>query len=245
MLGNQRWRERKACFRRPEEQIKTSQFDVEPIKDAATAKQFVELHHYSGTFPSSRFRYGLYQRGNLVGIANFGVPIRNEVVTRTFGCELKDGVELSRFVLLDEIPGNAESWMLARCREQLKQEGIVGIVSFSDPVPRSDVHGNAVFAGHIGTIYQASNARFLGRSTARTLRVLPDATVFSERAISKIRKLDQGWVYSAKQLVKHGATELTVGATKDEAVAWLAHWLPLLTRPLKHPGNYRYAWSLS
>ena len=247
MVGNQRWRDRKATFRRPEEQIRKAEYDVATLAETKPAKAFVEHHHYSGTFPSSRFRFGLFRKGELVGVANFGVPIHSSVVTKTFGCGPNEGVELNRFVLLDEVPGNGESWFLARCREQLRKQGMLGIVSFSDPVPRTDDCGEMVFPGHIGTIYQASNARFLGRSKARTLRILPDGTVFSERAISKIRSLDQGWVYAVKQLVAHGAEgdEMLFREKNREVNAeWLSYWLRLLTRPLKHTGNHRYAWSL-
>jgi hypothetical protein len=53
------------------------------------------------------------------------------------------------------------------------QQGVRGVVSFSDPVPRRTAAGDLVFPGHIGTIYQASNAGYLGRTTPR--RVLHPA----------------------------------------------------------------------
>jgi hypothetical protein len=44
-------------------------------------------------------------------------------------------------VLLDEVPGNGETWFLGRAFRLLRQEGFVGVVSFSDPCQRTNQHG--------------------------------------------------------------------------------------------------------
>ena len=111
-----------------------------------------------------------------------------------------------------------------------------------DDVARTDSTGRLIFAGHLGTIYQASNAVFLGRGTARTLRLLPDGRVFSDRAAQKIRAGEPGWKYSVRQLEAFGATEAPEDG--DARRAWLKHWTPILTRPLRHPGCLKYGWSL-
>jgi hypothetical protein len=143
-------------------------------------------------------------------------------------------------VLLDEVAFNGETWTLARCLRRLSEQGVRGVVSFSDPVPRTTADGRLIFVGHWGTIYQAGNAAYLGRGTARTLRLLPDGSVFSDRAIQKIRRREQGWEYASQQLVTFGALPLPAQDSRQ----WLAHWLPRLTRPLRHPGAHRYAWTL-
>lgn len=43
-----------------------------------------------------------------------------------------------------------------------------------------------------------------------------------------------------KLLERHGAAPLENG----DVGAWLARWLPALTRPLRHSGNHRYVWAL-
>lgn len=30
----------------------------------------------------------------------------------------------------------------------------------------------------------------------------------------------------------------------EDSRAWLRHWLPLVTRPLRHPGNHKFCWPL-
>jgi hypothetical protein len=149
-------------------------------------------------------------------------------------------VELSRFVLLDSVPGNGETWFLGQCFAHLRGLDLVGVLTFSDPVPRRNVEGEIVVSGHLGTVFQAHNGVYLGRGTARTLRLLPDGRVLSDRAIQKIRSGEQGWKYAAAELRQFGAPPCG-----EDRRTWLAEWLPRLTRPLQHPGNHRYAWPLS
>lgn len=242
MSAVQRWEGGRQRWRPAGEVIRTSEFDVAAIDSDATAKRFVLEHHYSGTYPAARFRFGLYRRGVLAGVAVFSHPCSDRVLTSVFPGEARLSVELGRFVLLDEVPGNGETWFLARCFDGLRASGIRGVVSFSDPVPR-EAGGRVVFPGHIGTIYQAHNGRYLGLGTARTLRLLPDGRVMSARALQKIRSGSKGWRYSAAVLEQLGATPAPLeGAARS---AWLAQWLSALTRSVRHPGNHKYAWALA
>lgn len=244
VAGNQRWVERRASYRRPSEQIDASAHDVDFI-DRATARAFVERHHYSGTFPAARFRIGLFERAELVGVAVFSVPARDAVTASVFP-DLAPAarVELGRLVLLDRCAGNAESWLVARAFELVRDCGVAGVVSFSDPAPRRTAAGALVMPGHVGTVYQALNARYLGRSRADTLRLLPDGRSFPRRSYQKIRDGARGWRPAAARLVDLGAAPLAADADREERVAWLATWLPRLTRAMKHPGCHRYAWTL-
>lgn len=240
ILRCQRWRDRRDSYRPAGEPIETRRYEVAEIADDNTAKAFVAAHHYSGTYPAARFRFGLCEGPELVGVAVFSVPARDQVITNWFpGIDVAEGVELGRFVLLDRVPANGETWFLARCRRLLRLKGIAGIVSFSDPAPRTTLDGRRVFAGHLGTIYQASNAIHAGRGRADTIRILPDATVFARRSLTKIRQRRRGWRYAAAQLEAHGADPVW-----DDAGAWLDYWLPRLTRSMRHPGNLRYLWAL-
>lgn len=237
---NQRWDNGKARWRPAGELIRTSEYAVAKLPDDTTAKRFVLQHHYSGTFPAARWRFGLYRRGELVGTSVFSQPSNNKTLAIFPGAPI-DSVELGRFVLLDSVPGNGETWFLARCFEQLRADNVIGVVSFSDPIPRTTAHGEVVFPGHVGTIYQAFNGRFLGRGTARTLKLLPDGRVMSARAMQKIRARERGWKYAAGILEAVGAEPL---GEEQDARAWLNLWMPRLTRPLRHPRNLRYAWTL-
>ena len=160
MTSSQRWRERRDSYRIAGEMIQTSAYEVATIADDSTPKAFVVQHHYSASYPAARFRMGLYRTGALVGVAVFSHPCRNEVLTRVFPGDPLASVELGRFVLLDDVPANGETWFLARCFRLLRGH-VAGVRSMSDPVPRRTLDGRMVTVGHIGCIYQAHNAVYL------------------------------------------------------------------------------------
>jgi hypothetical protein len=236
----QRWKRGRALYRPVGEPIRTVEFSVESIPDDATAKAFVLEHHYSGSYPAARERFGLYWRGALVGVAVFSVP-QNQRALDVLPAGRESGVELGRLILADAVPANGETWFLARCFELLRRLGYTGVISFSDPVARRAADGDIVFGGHIGTIYQAHNAVYLGTTKPERKRMLADGTVIPGRSLAKIRKRDQGWRYSVERLVSYGADGL---GEHEDARAWLERWLPLLTRPLQHTGNHKYVWAL-
>lgn len=237
---NQRWNGGRDSYRPAGEPIDTRAYEVAPIPTDRVAKAFVARHHYSGTMPPARWRFGLWRGEALVGVAVFSVP-QNFATYRDLPGERAECVDLGRFVLLDDVPANGETWFLARAFELLRREGVVTIVSFSDPSPRTSGDGTVVFQGHIGTIYQAHNAVYLGRSKAERKWMTPDGRVIPGRALTKIRHRRQGWRYATAELVELGAEPLRA---EEDAVAWVNRWVPALCRPLRHPGNHKYAWTL-
>ena len=46
-----------------------------------TPRAFIEQHHYAGTYPAARERFGLYRRGELVGCAVFSHPTNDKVLS--------------------------------------------------------------------------------------------------------------------------------------------------------------------
>jgi hypothetical protein len=236
----QRWRERRDSYRPAGEVINTSAFDVIALKDDTTPKAFCERHHYEHSFPAAKFRFGLYRRCELVGVAVFSVTWPH-VLRPLFGEAWRTSFELGRFVLLDDVAANGETWFLARSFEQLRAEGVAGIVSFSDPHPRHGADGRLVFRGHIGNIYQAFNARYLGTSRRQTEYLLPDGTIFANRSTGKVRSGERGFRYACGQLETFGAERYAGG----DRVEWLHRALAQVTRRVRHPGKHRYAWGLN
>lgn len=234
----QRWRARGAVFVRPDgSTFRPHAWEVVAIPDDTTARDFVEAHHYSASYPAARRRFGLYHHADLVGVAVFSQPMRADVL-RPFPSD--SSMELGRFVLLDQVPFNAESWVIRRCLEELGREGLDGVVMFSDPEPRTGADGRVTFRGHFGTIYQASGAVYAGRATPRTLHLLPDGTVVSARTLSKIRARERGWRYAVEQLVAAGAP-----SPSGDLATWLHEVLPVVTRTARHHGNHRYLMPVS
>lgn len=236
----QRWRERRDSYRPAREVADLRRLDVAAIPDDRTPRSFVEAHHYEATYPAARFRFGLFERGTLAGVAVFSHPV-NEATTACLPGERLERVELGRFVLLDHVGANAETWMIARCFEALRAVGIVGVVSFSDPMPREAADGRLVKPGHIGTIYQAHNGVYLGCSKPERRLLLADGTIVHNRALAKIRARERGWIPSVERLIRAGAEPLVAG---EDPAAWLARELPRIARVVRHPGNHKYAWAL-
>lgn len=124
----QRWREHRDSYRPAGELIRTAAYDVAPLDELA-AKAFVVGHHYSRSYPAARFRFGLYRAGELAGVAVFSHPSNDKVLTGVFpGTRAIESVELGRFVLLDDVPGNGETWFLGQCFAALRREGLCGVV---------------------------------------------------------------------------------------------------------------------
>jgi len=238
-LHCQRWRERRGSYRPAGEPIVTRRYEVEVLSSDRQARAFVEQHHYSGSYVAARFRVGLYRRGELAGVAVLSQPSSQAALRAALPYPGLETCELGRFVLLDHVPANGESWFLARCFELARAAGFQAIVAHADPEPRHRRTGEVVFAGHIGTIYQASNARYTGRTPARTWRLFADGTVFSARAWSKLRARERGYRYVTEQLVEHGAPP--PGGNWDR---WVRRAVAAVTTPYRHRGTHRYVWML-
>jgi hypothetical protein len=239
---SQRWRRGRAYYRPARETINTGLYEVAAINDDKTAGEFVRQHHYSMSYPSARRRFGLFRQGALCGVAVFSHPCNDRAITSVLPGAAVESLELGRFVLLDGVEANGESWFLAECRRQLRKEGFIGFISFADDLKRTNASGRIVFRGHVGTIYAASSAAYVGRATPRTLRLLPDGRTFSDRAIQKARAGERGWRYAAEELVRFGAD--APPCETNARKSWLDEWLARLTRSVRHPGNHKYVFRI-
>ena len=239
----QRWRDHRDSYRPARETIKTKEYEVAPIREDRIAKGFVLEHHYASSYPAARFRFGLYHGGQLCGVAVFSVPANYH----TFSClpgERQANVELGRFVLLDEVPANGETWFLARAFRLLVEAKpeIRAVLSYSDTEARTTRSGRVVTPGHVGTIYQALNGRHVGRSSRRVLLLDADGQVVSGRSLTKIRKGERGAEKAYERLVAAGAPRMSRG---ESPVAYVRRALaegPF--RRLRHPGNLAYVWAV-
>lgn len=237
----QRWRDRMGTYRPAGEPIRTADYEVSEIATDREARAFVERHHYSASYPAARARYGLHRSGELVGVAVLSHPASEAALAAALPlpCDRLAKAELGRLVLLDDVPANGESWFMARAFELARQDGFEAIVSHSDPEQRRTSTGQIVFGGHLGLIYQATNATYCGRTPARTWRLLPDGTVLSARGLSKLRLKEKGWRYVVELLLEHGAPP-PAGDWRE----WCTLAIETVSRTFRHRGTHRYVWSL-
>lgn len=100
--------------------------------------------HYLHEWPRDiQLAFGLKRRGKLIGVITYST-VTGETRQR-FG---PDTWELSRLVVIDRVPTNAESFFIARTIKYIQQHypSLKRLVSFADPKH-----------GHRGTVYRASN----------------------------------------------------------------------------------------
>lgn len=250
-LGPMRWREGRHRHRPAGETIDPSRYGIDLLEEAG-AKAFVSRHHYLGRYPAARRAFGLYRTrqsastyvrlaAELVGVCVLAVPVQ-PAAGRLLAPDLEPSrvVDLSRLVLLDEVPGNAESWFVRRVLNALTDTlPDVGLVmAYSDPVIRRTWEGEARLIGHVGCVYKALGMAYTGRGGRETVWLLPDGTGLSRRTRSKIRNQEPGCRAGYEYMLTLGAPPRARG---EEWPAWLDRALdegPF--RPLRHPGNHRY-----
>jgi len=140
--------------------------------DADRGSAFVVEHHYSHGIHNGPMCWGLFDEDRpadvggfwpeppLVGVIAFATPASEAVRASVWGPEHVNRVtELHRLVVLDEYGRNTESRFIAETLRQLRRErpDLWGVLSFADPTE-----------GHVGVIYQATNALYTGRSARAT-----------------------------------------------------------------------------
>lgn len=255
----QRWRNRRHSWRPVHEGgFRANRYSVVRA-DHHVVAAFCRTHHYSASWPSVSYAFALLDHdpdpappqpgeealgGRLVGAIALGVPMSQRVLTNPFPTLLpaKESLELSRLVLLDDVPANAETWAMGRVCEQAAREGVRALVAFADPVPRyrRDPNGDLelVKPGHLGHVYRAGGWTYTGRGTRRRLIVLPDATVLTARAAAKVTGGERGAGGVIRRLAALGATPPEPDC---ETTTWLRTALAQVgATTLAHPGNHRY-----
>lgn len=249
----QRWRAGRDAWAR-HAKIDPARYNIEECA-WGEAKAFVVQHHYSGTVPAAILPVGIYYKptatswlldSRLVGVAVFSVPMTDSVITSRTGLPAREGAELGRFVLIDgdEAPWGLEVMALARAFAELRRAKphIRAVVAYSDPVPRTTTQGT-IKPGHVGTIYQAHNAIYMGRGSRRTLRLLPDGRVLTDRTRQKLIRGEKGHEYASEQLAAQTGLRRRQGETGESYLARVEASGAI--RYIPHPGNHCYTWALT
>ena len=248
---SQRWRDRRASFVPAASEIDPRTLSVDIIHTRRAAAPFVLAHHYSGTMPVCHLSVGLFRNGpggraSLVGVCAFSVPINYASVAKSAGLNDRAAAcDLGRLVLLDDVGGNGESFLVSRAFRLLRRERpeIVSVISYADPVRRVGSDGHIFLPGHVGQLYAVMGSRHVGRSSPRSDLLLPDGRPLSSRALSKIRANDTGQRYATEQILTAGAAPPHVGEAR---AAWLARLERSgFLRRRRHPGNHVYVFPLT
>lgn len=165
---------------------------VGPVSNAE-AEQMCADWHYSGHIgTTANLRFGLWHGVSLLGVVTYNIPARS-VCESVFGPEHWRHVwHMGRLALIDDAPHNSESRLISGSLRQLPFRKVsVGyepwaVVTYADTT-----------AGHVGYVYQATNALYTGTATVKPHYLTPRGERRSPyndgSSITRSMARDQGW----------------------------------------------------
>ena len=161
-------------------------------------QEFARRYHYSGHASNQSWRYGLWHGLTLWGVAGFNLPTR-ETCESVFGEGHHDRVaHLSRLALADHALPNSESFLISHSLRLLSRDlpHLWAVITYAD-----------ILEGHLGYVYQATNAIYTGVGSSSHHRyVTQDGKVRGDyegsRFISAQEAKERGWSV-VKGLGKH------------------------------------------
>jgi hypothetical protein len=140
------------------------------------ARNLVVGHHYLHSMPGGTwFTFGVFLDSSLLGVMTLGAGpfLVHQLVD---GAQPDDCIVLTRLWLSDELPRNSESRVLGIVLRALRRDTkLKVVVAYSDPA-----------AGHLGTIYQATNWVYTGLSTATASYDLGDGVPRHSRTVGQV-----------------------------------------------------------
>jgi hypothetical protein len=117
------------------------------------SNQMVVDNHYLHRKASNMYAYGLFDGDEMIGCVIYGKPASPSLCVGVCGPEESSQVlELTRLWIADKTPKNTESYLIGRSLRMLPKDRDI-IVSYAE-----------IGAGHVGTVYQATNWIYTGMS---------------------------------------------------------------------------------
>lgn len=137
--------------------------EIEIVPVAKEEIHSLVLKHYLKTWPVSITQiYGIYHKGSdrkPIGMAIYGYPQKPGVTSLRLDIPTKEVLELKR-LFIEDIPTlpHIESYVLSKTLKMVKKEmpEIKVVITYADNRE-----------GHLGTIYQATNAIYIGKSSGQ------------------------------------------------------------------------------
>lgn len=199
---------------------------VAPVS-SADVKEFGSRYHYTGSGGSALWRWGLWHGACLHGVVAYNLPTR-PVCESVFGAEHFNRVwHMGRLVLSEQSPRNSESRLIGGSLKaiQAKHPDVWAVVTYA-----------ATDAGHIGYVYQATNALYTGHSSVEDYFVDAEGNIRNRRNLYEVstRTIDQraaslGWT-RVKGGLKHRYVYILGNKTQRRQRRQLLR-LPILPYP--------------
>jgi hypothetical protein len=120
---------------------------------SADVMEFCRRWHYAKTGGNMTWNYGIWDEFTLVGVVSYNLPTM-PACSAFFGPERWEWVaHMGRLVCAEDAPRNTESRLISQSLRLLKLDR---------PVCRAVVSYAAIGQGHVGYVYQATNALYCG-----------------------------------------------------------------------------------
>lgn len=134
--------------------------EVRPIEGDDELDVFdnmVRKHYLGGAHKNINIRLGIFVDNKMIGIAAYGPPTF-PLISKQLGLQSGEVYELRRFYTEQNHIHNLESQALSIANSELKniKPNVKVVVTYADPQQ-----------GHIGTLYQATNAKYLGKGSGK------------------------------------------------------------------------------
>jgi hypothetical protein len=125
---------------------------VAPV-GTADVQEFARRYHYSGVGNNANWRWGLWNGVVLNGVVAYNLPTRS-VCASVFGADHLHRVwHMGKLVLADTSPRNSESRLIGGSLRAIRVNypDVWGVLTYA-----------ATDVGHLGYVYQATNAIYTG-----------------------------------------------------------------------------------
>lgn len=140
---------------------------------AEAARYAVERWYYRPDLPRGKVvRIGVWEKDQFCGVVLFGMGASADLGTR-WGLTCFECCEMVRVAIGAHNAPTSRIVAIALRLLRKHSPGIRAVVSYSDPG-----------AGHVGTIYQAMNWVYCGKTAQRKRYVGPDGTEYHDRQVS-------------------------------------------------------------
>jgi hypothetical protein len=160
---------------------------VAPV-NSAEVREFAQRYHYTGIGENAAWRWGLWHGLVLLGVVSYNLPTRSTCASVFGEKHLHRVWHMHRLILGDKVPRNSESRLIGGSLRAIRRgyPDVWAVLTYA-----------ATDVGHVGYVYQATNAPYTG--TGGHIHQYVDrggnrrSDYLGGHFVSKDRALSLGW----------------------------------------------------
>jgi len=178
-----------------DDRLRKEDWEVRPVA-IDVARALVMEHHYAkGASNTATHLHGLFRKGSFwdcecVGVA-WWIPPTRSAAEATHPDNWQGVLALSRLVVAPDVPKNACTFLLSRSVKLIPAKEWPCLVTYADD-----------WRGHTGTIYRASNWKYVGKTGAEETFTI-DGVMKARKAGGKTRTRAEMLALGARSEGKH------------------------------------------